>query len=334
MDLEMNPLLEVKNLSVVFETAAGEVHALNEVSFHLSEGEIIGVVGESGSGKTVAMLSVMRLLAENARVRRGEILFKGQSLRNLDEKAMCRIRGKEIGMIFQDPMTSLNPLFKIGIQVREAILAHQSLSTKEAQKKAIAMLRRVGIPDPEKSFRQYPHEFSGGMRQRIMIAIALCSGPKLLIADEPTTALDVTIQANILLLLKELQQKSNLSIILITHDLGLVADICSRVVVMYGGTVVEQGTVDQIFYRAKHPYTQGLLKSIPGRDLDKTRLTPIEGQPPNMLYPPQGCPFEARCKSAFFLCPLKKPELRIVAPNHQAACWLLDACVRGSTWEK
>jgi oligopeptide transport system ATP-binding protein len=319
----MSNLLEVKNLKTVFQTYAGQVSALNNLSFEIAQGEAVGIVGESGSGKSVTMLSIMRLLSENGKIADGKIVFDGKNLKDATEKEMQNIRGNEIGMIFQDPMTSLNPLFTVGNQLIDAILKHSKLTKSEASMKAIEMLRLVGIPSPEKRLKQYPHEFSGGMRQRVMIAMALSCEPKLLIADEPTTALDVTIQAQILELMKELKTKLSTSIILITHDLGLVADVCERVIVMYGGMIVEQGKVDDIFYNTKHPYTKGLLKCIPRLNMGKERLKPIDGQPPDMINPPAGCPFVERCPNAMEICAIKKPEYKMTGVDHGAACWLL-----------
>lgn len=319
----MKNLLEVKNLKTIFRTYAGQVSALNNISFSIAYGEAVGIVGESGSGKSVTMLSVMKLLSENGKVVEGDIIFDGNNLRDVNEVGMQKIRGNEIGMIFQDPMTSLNPVFTIGNQLVEAILKHNKITKEHAIKKAIEMLRMVGIPSPEKRMKQYPHEFSGGMRQRAMIAMSLSCEPKLLIADEPTTALDVTIQAQILELMKELKHKMNTSIILITHDLGLVSEICERVIVMYGGTIVEQGKVDEIFYHPQHPYTMGLLKCIPRLNMGKERLNPIEGSPPDMIKPPKGCPFVDRCVSAMKICESEKPEYKEVNQGHGAACWLL-----------
>jgi oligopeptide transport system ATP-binding protein len=320
----MDKLLEIKNLRTVFKTYAGQVSAINDVSISVGYGEAVGIVGESGSGKSVTMLSVMRLLSENGKVTSGEIDFNGRNMAEMSEKQMQVIRGNEIGMIFQDPMTSMNPVFTVGNQLVEAILKHnKKMPRKQAIEKAIDMLKLVGMPSPEKRFHQYPHEFSGGMRQRAMIAMALSCEPKLLIADEPTTALDVTIQAQIIELMKELKNKINMSIILITHDLGLVADVCERVVVMYGGTIVEQGPVEDIFYNPKHPYTLGLLSSIPRLNMGKERLNPVEGHPPDMINPPAGCPFAARCSEAMEICNLHKPQYEKISENHGAACWLL-----------
>ncbi|MCX7920764.1 MAG: ABC transporter ATP-binding protein [Clostridia bacterium] len=325
----MNNILEVKNLKTIFHTYAGQISALNNISFSIGQGEAVGIVGESGSGKSVTMLSIIKLLSENGRIIEGQITFNGKDIRNAGEKEMQNIRGNDIGMIFQDPMTSLNPLFTIGNQLMEAILKHNRISKAQAKQKAIEMLKLVGIPSPEKRLSQYPHEFSGGMRQRAMIAMALSCEPKLLIADEPTTALDVTIQAQIMELMKELKNKINTSIILITHDLGLVADVCDRIIVMYGGTIVEQGKVDEIFYNPQHPYTMGLLKSIPRLNMGKERLKPIDGQPPDLIGAPYGCPFVARCPKAMQICDIKKPEYKEVGKGHGAACWLLYTKNRG-----
>jgi oligopeptide transport system ATP-binding protein len=320
----MQKLLEVNNLSTSFDTHVGEVKAVRDVSFHLGKGEALGIVGESGSGKSITMMSIMRLLAENGKIKTGNIIFDGKDLSSFTEKDMEKVRGFEMGMIFQDPMTSLNPVLKIGDQLTEPLIKHTKIDKTEARKKAVEMLRLVGIPSPEKRLDQYPHEFSGGMRQRVMIAMALICSPKLLIADEPTTALDVTIQAQILELLKDLKQKLGMSIILITHDLGVVADICNRIVVMYGGTIVESGSTREIFYNAKHPYTLGLLKSIPNAKLDvKEKLVPIQGTPPDLLNPPKGCPFAPRCEYAMKICnEAIKPEVFNIEEGHKSACWL------------
>ncbi|MCR4435029.1 MAG: ABC transporter ATP-binding protein [Clostridiales bacterium] len=325
----MGKLLEIKNLRTAFKTYAGEVCAVNGISFCVSHGEAVGIVGESGSGKSVTMLSVMKLLADNGRMVDGDILFDGVRLNDYDDRAMQNIRGKSIGMIFQDPMTSLNPVFTVGNQMVEAILKHNRIPRQQAWQKAVDMLKLVGIPNAEGRMKQYPHEFSGGMRQRVMIAMALSCEPKLLIADEPTTALDVTIQAQIIELMKELKNKINMAIILITHDLGVVADICERVIVMYGGIIVEQGKLDEIFYQPLHPYTVGLLNSIPRLNLGKNRLEPIEGQPPDMIHAPQGCPFVARCPRAMKICDMAKPEYVEPSEGHGAACWLLLKGHRG-----
>jgi len=318
-------LLDVKGLKTSFFTHVGEVKAIRGVDFYIDKGEALGIVGESGSGKSVTSMSVMRLLQKPGKVIDGEIIFGGEDLMQKSEKDMQSIRGNEISMIFQDPMTSLNPVYTVGDQIVEAIVKHQKLSKSDARKKAIEMLKLVGIPSPEKRIDNYPHEFSGGMRQRAMIAMALSCEPKLLIADEPTTALDVTIQAQILELMKDLKDRLNTSIILITHDLGVVADLCSRIIVMYGGLIMEEGSADDIFYRAKHPYTHGLIKSIPKitQKGDKEKLCPIPGSPPDLLNPPKGCPFASRCDSAMKICMEKMPEYTFVEQGHRAACWLL-----------
>lgn len=319
-----NKLLDVKNMKTSFYTHVGEVQAVRGVSFSLKKGEALGIVGESGSGKSVTSMSVMQLLQYPGKVKEGEIMFKGEDILKKDKKEMMNIRGDEIAMIFQDPMTSLNPVYKIGDQIMEAIIRHQGLSKSEAREKAIDMLRLVGIPSPEERVDNYPHEFSGGMRQRAMIAIALSCQPDLLIADEPTTALDVTIQAQILELLKELSEKIDTSIILITHDLGVVADVCERICVMYGGLIMEEGTAEEIFYEPMHPYTMGLLKSIPrvNEESEKQRLIPIPGSPPDMIKPPVGCPFAARCPYTMKICMEKMPEYSVTETGHRAVCWL------------
>ena len=301
-------LLQVIDLKTSFYTHVGEVQAVRGVSFELSAGEALGIVGESGSGKSVTSMSLMKLLQYPGKIKDGRVLFEGVDLASKSEKEMRRVRGNDIAMIFQDPMTSLNPVYTIGNQIIEAILEHQNVTHAQAKQKAIKMLELVGIPSPEKRLSNYPHEFSGGMRQRAMIAIALSCEPKLLIADEPTTALDVTIQAQILELMKDLKEKINTSIILITHDLGVVADLCSRIIVMYGGLIMEEGTASQIFYEPKHPYTIGLLKSIPKlHKKDKEKLIPIDGTPPDLVNPPTGCPFYARCEFAMKICKEQEP---------------------------
>lgn len=319
----MSRLLEVSNLKTSFKTHIGDVQSVRGVSFYLDKGEALGIVGESGCGKSVTMMSIMRLLADNGRIVDGKIYFDGKDLSDASEKVMESIRGNDIGMIFQDPMTSLNPVYTVGSQLIEPLMKHKGLGKKEAWNKAIDMLKQVGIPSPEDRMNQYPHEFSGGMRQRVMIAMSLICQPKLIIADEPTTALDVTIQAQILDLMKDLKDKMDTSIILITHDLGVVADLCSRITVMYGGTVVESGTSEDIFYRAKHPYTWGLLNSVPNpKSNTREKLQPIEGQPPDLLKPPAGCPFTARCKYAMKICLDNKPPKFEVGEGHHSACWL------------
>lgn len=318
-------ILEVDNLRTSFFTHVGEVKAIRGVSFHLDKGETLGIVGESGSGKSVTSMSVMRLLQSPGKIVDGEIFFNGENLIKKDEKEMQKIRGNDISMIFQDPMTSLNPVYTIGNQIMEAIIKHQKLDKAKAKEKAIEMLKIVGIPSPEKRIDQYPHEFSGGMRQRAMIAMALSCEPQLLIADEPTTALDVTIQAQILELMKDLKDRLQTSIILITHDLGVVADVCSRIIVMYGGIILEEGTSEEIFYNPKHPYTLGLLKSVPKLTdkKKKERLIPIPGSPPDLLKPPIGCPFAARCEYAMKICTQKMPQYTQISKTQRSLCWLL-----------
>ena len=316
-------LLEVKNLRTEFKRDKTWVTAVNNVSFSIQPGEILGLVGESGCGKSVTMMTIMRLLGENAKINVEKIIFDDKDITKPTEKLMQTIRGNDMSMIFQDPMTSLNPLFTVGDQLTEHLIKHKKISKKEANEKAIKMLDMVGIPSPEKRLKQYPHEFSGGMRQRVMIAMSLICEPKLIIADEPTTALDVTIQAQILDLMKDLKSKLDTSIILITHDLGVVADLCSRINVMYGGLIVEEGTTEDIFYRGRHPYTWGLLRSVPNPKSElKEKLVPIEGQPPDLLKPPIGCPFTARCDYAMKICKEKQPPLFEISNGHRAACWL------------
>ncbi|WP_134683227.1 ABC transporter ATP-binding protein [Brevibacillus migulae] len=320
----MERILEVKDLHVSFHTYAGEVKAVRGVNFHVNRGEAVAIVGESGCGKSVTAQSLMKLIpTPPGEFKKGQILFNGEDLIKKSNKEMEAIRGKDIGMIFQDPMTSLNPTMTIGNQIMEGLIKHQGMSKAAARERAIELLTMVGIPQPERRVTQYPHEFSGGMRQRAMIAISLACSPKLLIADEPTTALDVTIQAQILDLMKDLQKKTGTSIILITHDLGVVAEMCDRVIVMYAGKVIETGTVDDIFYNPQHPYTKGLLRSVPRLDLNRDEpLTPIFGTPPDLLKPPVGCGFTARCDSAMRVCQQYDPELTDVSSTQRSACWL------------
>lgn len=323
----MTTLLEVENLSTSFYTYAGEVQAVSGVSFHVDEGEAVGIVGESGCGKSVTVQSIMRLIPDPpGKIKNGQILFQGRDLLKLTEKEMQSIRGKEISMIFQDPMTSLNPVLKIGLQMSEVLQRHEGISRREALARSEKYLTMVGISNADRRLQQYPHEFSGGMRQRVMIAMALLCNPKLLIADEPTTALDVTIQAQILELMKELKEKIKTSIILITHDLGVVAGLCSRIIVMYGGKVVESGLVEELFNNPQHPYTWGLLNSVPRLDAkSRGKLIPIKGTPPDLLNPPVGCGFVARCPHAMKVCLDNPPAYTPLSPSHQAACWLLDS---------
>ncbi|MED1722926.1 ABC transporter ATP-binding protein [Brevibacillus parabrevis] len=317
-------LLQVENLKTTFHIDAGQVQAVRGISFHVEKGESIGIVGESGSGKSVSMLSLLKLLPDNATLTADNILFDGAQMVNTSQKAMRKMLGRDIGMIFQDPMTSLNPLFTIGEQIIEPLRIHQKLSKEAARQRAIEILRMVEIPSPEKRLKQYPHEFSGGMRQRVMIAIALSCSPKLLIADEPTTALDVTIQAQILDLMRDLKDKLNVSIVMITHDLGVIANMCNRIIVMYGGTIVEQGTTREIFYKPRHPYTWGLLRSIPQfTEGEKKKLLSIPGSPPDLLRPPAGCAFTSRCPYAMKVCEKQPPQSVALSETHQAACWLM-----------
>jgi len=318
-------LLEIKDERLSFFTPAGEVKALNGVSFSMDEGEVLGIVGESGSGKSVTAYSVMGLTAHPGKLIGGTINFNGHQIDKMSEKEMRKIRGNEVSIIFQDPMTSLNPVYTIGNQITEVICLHTGKSKKEAHDRAKELLELVGINEPAKRLKQYPHELSGGMRQRVMIAIALACEPKLLIADEPTTALDVTIQAQILELMQELRKKLGMSIIMITHDLGVVASMCERIAVMYAGHIVEYGTADEIFYEPKHEYTKGLIKSIPKINVQETeRLIPIEGQPVDLLNPPAGCPFAPRCANCMKICLREMPPKTELSDTHYSQCWLLQ----------
>ncbi|MDA3955453.1 ABC transporter ATP-binding protein [Oceanispirochaeta sp.] len=317
-------LLEVKNIKTSFFTHHGEIQAVRGTSFKLRKGGVLGIVGESGSGKSVTALSIMGLIDEPGRIKEGEILFDGRDLAKLSQRELSDIRGNEIAMIFQDPMTSLNPVYTIKNQMVEVIRRHKKISRSKAQEEAVEMLRLVGIPEPESRINSFPHEFSGGMRQRVMIATALSCNPMLLIADEPTTALDVTIQAQILELMNDLKDKINASIILITHDLGVIAEVCDHIVVMYGGTIMEQGTEDDIFYNPQNPYTVGLHKSVPKiTQGEKERLIPIEGSPPDLLHPPEGCPFTSRCPHTMEVCLTERPPSFALSESHSSACWLL-----------
>lgn len=320
-------ILDVKNLHVYFDTYAGIVKAIRDVSFHVNKGESLAIVGESGSGKSVTVQTIMKLIPmPPGRIAGGEILFKDKDIVKMNEAEMRKIRGGEIGMIFQDPMTSLNPTMTVGKQIAEGIMMHQKVSHKEAMAKALEMLKAVNIPNAEERLNAYPHQFSGGMRQRVVIAIALACNPDLLIADEPTTALDVTVQAQILDLMNELKSKMNTAIILITHDLGVVADLAERVIVMYGGEIMEEASVHDIFKNPKHPYTWGLIKSIPRLDIDreKEKLSSIDGTPPDLFNPPVGCPFAPRCEYAMEICKKEKPGMISGGNNHRVSCWLLD----------
>ncbi|MFS0903884.1 ABC transporter ATP-binding protein [Priestia aryabhattai] len=321
----MEKIIQIKNLHVQFSTYGGQVQAVRGVSFDLRKGETLAIVGESGCGKSVTSQSIMRLIpTPPGRITSGSILFKGQDLTKLSEKKMRDIRGADISMIFQDPMTALNPTLRIGEQIAENIMQHENISKEKAKEKAFEMLELVGIPNPKERLKQYPHEFSGGMRQRIVIAMALVCNPEVLIADEPTTALDVTIQAQILELFKDIQQKTDVSIVLITHDLGVVAQVADRVAVMYAGKIVEIGTRRDIFYTPQHPYTKGLLRSVPRLDLYESELVPIAGSPPDLFAPPSGCSFAPRCPYVMEVCDRMYPASTKLKESHQVHCWLQD----------
>ena len=319
-----NVLLEVKDLKTSFMTHVGEVQAVRGVSFTMEEGDILGIVGESGSGKSQTCMSIMRLLQEPGKIVNGEINFDGKNLVELNDKELQQIRGKEISMVFPDPMTALNPVYTRGNQMIEVIRKHKNLTKEEARQEAIKMLSLVGIPSPENRLKNYVHEFSGGMRQRVMIAMALSCNPRLLIADEPTTALDVTIQAQVLDLMKDIKDRLNTSIILITHDLGVIAETCKSVIVMYGGMIMEKASVEQLFASPKNPYTIGLLNSVPNpNSTEKQKLEPIPGTPPDLLNPPKGCPFAYRCKYALNVCYDELPPIFDAGEGHTSRCWLL-----------
>ncbi len=316
------PLLKVRDLHTSFFTPAGEVRAVNGISFNLDRGKVLGIVGESGSGKSVTAYSIMQILANTGKIVSGSIKLDGQELVNSGEKLMKTVRGNRISIIFQDPMTSLNPTYTIGHQLIEAITLHTNRDRKQAWDRAVEMLRLVNVNEPERRMRQYPFEFSGGMRQRVMIAMALACEPDILIADEPTTALDVTIQAQILELMKSLQEELGMAIIMITHDLGVVAQMCDEVIVMYAGSICEQGTADEIFYNPRHEYTKGLMRSIPTADTAGTRLQPISGTPIDLLNLPEGCPFAPRCDNAMKVCLHSRCERMRINEDHMAACWM------------
>ena len=316
-------LVDIQHERLSFFTPAGEVKALNDVSIHLNDGEVLGIVGESGSGKSVTAYSLMGLTAFPGKLVGGTIDFNGHRINDLSEKEFRKIRGNEVSIIFQDPMTSLNPVYTIGNQIMEVILLHTDKNKEQARARAKELLELVGINEPEKRLKQYPHELSGGMRQRVMIAIALACEPKLLIADEPTTALDVTIQAKILELMMELKEKLGMAIIMITHDLGVVASMCDKIAVMYAGRIVEYGTTDDIFYNPKHEYTKGLLKSIPRLDAkEHERLVPIEGTPIDLLNPPAGCPFAPRCSNCMKICLREMAPVTTFDDVHYTQCWM------------
>lgn len=315
-------LLSVQDLHTSFFTDSGEVHAVNGVSFNLDPGEVLGIVGESGSGKSVTAYSIMQILADTGRITQGSIRYKGDDITKWTERQMSAFRGKCCSIVFQDPMTSLNPVFTVGSQLREAIELHTDKRGAAAKARAIEILELVGINEPAKRIKQYPFELSGGMRQRVMIAMALACEPDILIADEPTTALDVTIQAQILELIADLQKKMGMAVILVTHDLGVIADMCDNIIVMYGGHICERGTADEIFYNSRHEYTKGLLRSIPNVNNMKQKLIPIAGTPINILNLPAGCAFCTRCDEAMKICLEQQPEEMVINDNHYASCWM------------
>ncbi len=315
-------LLEVNNLRTSFFTDAGEVKAVDGVSFTLDHGKVLGIVGESGSGKSVTAYSIMQILAPTGKIVGGSVKLDGQELVGADEKVMRSVRGNRVSIIFQDPMTSLNPTYTVGHQLMEAILLHTKRNRREARERALEMLRLVNVNEPEKRLKQYPYELSGGMRQRVMIAMALACEPDILIADEPTTALDVTIQAQILELMQDLQKRLGMAIIMITHDLGVVAQMCDEIVVMYAGSICEQGTADEIFYNPHHEYTKGLIRSIPTAANNGQRLQPITGTPIDLLNMPKGCPFAPRCEAALKICLEQRPERMVINCDHHATCWM------------
>lgn len=321
----MGKILEVNNLKVSYHTYAGEVQSVRGISFHLNEGETLAVVGESGCGKSVTSKSIMRLIqTPPGEIKAGsEIIFNGKDIMKMNEKELQGLRGSDISMIFQDPMTSLNPTMKVGKQIAESLIIHRGLDKKEAFEQAVKMLKIVNIPNADKRANQYPHEFSGGMRQRAMIAIALACNPKILIADEPTTALDVTIQAQIMELMQELQNKFGTAIMLITHDLGVVASVAKRIQVMYSGLIIERGDTEDIFYNPKHPYTWALLQSVPKLSTSKkAKLYSLQGTPPDLLNPPKGCPFAARCEYCMPICKEQMPGVTEISDRHSVSCWL------------
>ncbi len=321
--MENNHLIDIQDLRVSFFTPGGEVQAVRGVSWFLNEGEALGIVGESGSGKSVSVYAIMRLLQHPGRVTGGSIRFNGTDILSLSEDDMRKIRGNDIAMIFQDPMTSLNPVYTVGNQICEPLKLHRNMKGKRARERAIELLGMVGIPNPARRLKQYPFEFSGGMRQRAMISMALACEPKLLIADEPTTALDVTIQAQILEIMKDLKNRRNMSIVLITHDLGIVSDICDKIIIMYGGEIMEYGPIEALYSSPSHPYTNGLINSLPKIDEEVgTQLTPIEGSPVDLMHPPAGCPFAPRCEQCMKVCLTEKPPYFEMEPDHYSACWL------------
>ena len=321
----MERILEVRNLRVSYHTYAGEVQSVRNINFHLNKGETLAIVGESGCGKTVTAKAIMRLIQEPpGEIKEGsEIIFNDKNILNMKEQELRELRGADVSMIFQDPMTSLNPTMKVGKQIAESLIIHRGMNESEAFKEAVNILKLVNIPNAEKRANQYPHEFSGGMRQRAMIAIALACDPKILIADEPTTALDVTIQAQIMDLIGDLQKKLNTAVIMITHDLGVVADTAHRIQVMYAGQIIERGITDEIFYEPKHPYTWALLQSVPRLDTKhKGELYSLEGTPPDLIKPPKGCPFASRCEHCMKICKEQTPEVTKLTETHEVSCWL------------
>ncbi len=321
----MDKILEVKDLNISFHTYAGEVKAVRGVNFYLNKGETLAIVGESGCGKTVTAKAILRLLkTPPAEIKEGsEILFDGEDVVQMDKKRLLSYRGEDVAMIFQDPMTSLNPTMTVGKQIMETLQIHKKMNKKEAQEEAIRLLKLVNIPNAEQRIKQYPHELSGGMRQRIMIAIALSCNPKILIADEPTTALDVTIQAQIIDLLSELKEKFDTSIVLVTHDLGVVANFADRIQVMYAGSIIETGTKEEIFYNSQHPYTWALLNSVPSIDKkSKEELYSLGGTPPDLILPLEGCPFVSRCEHAMEICKERRPDETCLSNTHKVRCWL------------
>lgn len=322
MSEENRYILEVDNLHTSFFTDAGEVCAVNGVSFQLEAGKTLGIVGESGSGKSVTAYSIMQILADTGKITEGAVRYKGEDITKWDSKKLQKFRGEKCSIIFQDPMTSLNPVYTVGNQLEEAILLHTDKNKKEAKARAVEMLTLVGVNEPESRVKQYPHELSGGMRQRVMIAMALACEPDILIADEPTTALDVTIQAQILELMQDLQKKLGMAIVMVTHDLGVIASMCDEIMVMYGGRVCERGTADDIFYRPAHEYTKGLLRSIPKADNMDDKLVPIGGTPINLLNMPKGCAFCPRCDAAMKICLSEKPDELGISETHRASCWM------------
>ena len=316
------PLLQVKDLCTSFNVSSGEVRAVNGISFNLEKGKVLGIVGESGSGKSVTAYSIMRILTHPGKIKSGQILFNGEDIVQYSKEQMRSFRGKHVSIIFQDPMTSLNPVYTIGNQLREAIMLHTPRNRAQANERALEMLQLVGVNEPAKRLKQYPHELSGGMRQRVMIAMALACEPDILIADEPTTALDVTIQAQILELMQDLQKKLGMAIIMITHDLGVIADMCDEIIVMYAGRICERGTADEIFYNPRHEYTKGLMRSIPRLDSHKEKLIPIAGSPVDLTNMPKGCAFASRCDQCMKICLEEIPAEMKINDEHLASCWM------------